>query len=240
MTVRPTRYLRLTAQSVNFRLRGNQPVHFLHVGKCAGTALKEALKNDPPPAPMRLLMHSHGVRMMDLPRGDAFFFIVRDPVDRFVSGFMARRNRDTGRYREPWSPAETRAFERFPTPGAVGIALGAGGARRDEAVEALRSIAHVRSSYWDWFGNERAVRQRASKILWIGFQEELGEHIPQLARRLGSAEIRLPSDPKRANRSEEHVEISSEARDALAAWYRRDYDFVALCRDLATSVDARG
>jgi hypothetical protein len=225
---------------MKLRLQGDEPVHFLHVGKCAGTALKEALKSDPPPPPIRVRMHSHGVRMMDVPHSDAFFFIVRDPVDRFVSGFMARRNRDTGRYREPWSPAETRAFERFPSPNAVGVALSAGGARRDEAVEALRSIAHVRTSYWDWFGNERAVRRRASKILWIGFQEGLEDDIPLLASRLGLTEIRLPADPTRANRSEATVEVSTEARNALAAWYRRDYDFVALCRDLATSVDTRG
>jgi len=239
--VRPTRYLRLTTSNLAARIRGRRSAHFLHVGKSAGTALKQALHDAPPSTRYRVVVHTHGVRMLDLPRGDEFFFIVRDPVDRFVSGFNSRLRKGEPRFHVPWAEAEARAFAAFATPAALGVALAGSGAERTEAEMAMRGIGHVKSSYWDWFGTPAAIRSRERDILWIGFVEDLDSRMPDLARRLGVPALELPSDAVAAHRSmpSRDSALPDEARDALAEWYRREYEFLDLCRELATRIDAR-
>ena len=41
-------------------------------------------------APDVVHLHRHAVRLRDVPVGEKFFFFVRDPVSRFVSGFHSR------------------------------------------------------------------------------------------------------------------------------------------------------
>jgi len=230
--VRPTRYLRLTLASARLRVRGERPAHFLHIGKCAGTAVKQAFIDAPEPTEYHVVMHTHGIRMIDLPRGDKFFFVVRDPVDRFVSGFSSRLREDAPRFRSPWTPAEARAFAIFSTPNDVGLALAGSGEERAAAAGVLRSIEHVRTSYWDWFANPAAVRRREGDILWIGFQETLDVQIADLAESLGVPELRLPAEHAAANRSQPGNDLTPTAREALADWYGRDYEFLALCHEL--------
>jgi Sulfotransferase family len=220
-------------------MRGRRTAHFLHIGKSAGTAMKRALQDAPEPSLYRVVVHTHGVRMVDVPRIDELFFIVRDPIDRFVSGFDSRLRKGEPRFHIPWNEAEARAFADFPSPVELGLALAGRGAERARAELAMRSIGHVRSSYWDWFGSPRAFRRRENDILWIGFVEGLDEQMPELARRLGLPALELPSDDVTAHRSakKDKLELPAQARDALAAWYRRDYEFLDLCRDLAARID---
>jgi hypothetical protein len=173
--------------------------------------------------------------MKDLPRGDKFFFVVRDPVDRFVSGFSGRQRQGLPRHRNPWSAAEARAFARFSSPQELADALAAEGADRAAAVDALTSIDHVRTSYWYWFANPEAFRRRWNDVLFVGFQETLDDQLPVLAERLGLESLEVPSDDVKANRtmgSRDDV-LTPGGREVLASWYVRDYEFVALCRELS-------
>jgi len=215
-------------------MRGRRIAHFLHVGKNAGSALKRGLRDAPQGTHFDVALHPHGVRMMDLPRGDKFFFVVRDPIDRFLSGFSSRQRQGAPRFHQAWTEGEARAFSRFLDPNALGSALASEGAERDAAIDALRSIEHVRTSYWDWFGNPSTFLRRERNVLWIGFVETLDAQLPNLANRLGLDEISLPSDDKLAHRSSSQPHpLEAPARNALAAWYARDYEFIALCREMA-------
>jgi hypothetical protein len=228
-------HLKIALGSVAARARGRRTAHFLHIGKNAGTAIKRALREGPEPARYRVALHTHGVRMRDLPRGDKFFFVVRDPVDRFVSAFYSRQRQGAPRFHQPWTEGEARAFARFAEPEAVGLALAGGGAERAAAVDALRSIEHLRSSYWDWFESADQLRRRQHDILWIGFAEALDSQLDALAAQLGLAAITLPRDDTSAHRRATGPEtaLPDAARDALREWYAADYDFVRLCREIA-------
>jgi hypothetical protein len=140
--------MRLQVESLRARAHRQSIAHFLHPGKTAGTAMKQALQDAGQPPNYRLQLHTHGVRMADLPRGDKFFFVVRDPVDRFVSGFYSRQRQGRPRFVRPWSEGEARAFRRFSTPQELADALSSTGDERASAVDALESIEHVRTSYW--------------------------------------------------------------------------------------------
>jgi hypothetical protein len=227
--------LRLQIESVRARARKEQVAHFLHIGKTAGTAVKFALKNAPAPSHYQLRMHTHGVRMMDIPRRDKFFFVVRDPVDRFASGFGHRQRKGQPRFNEPWSPAEERAFARFGSPQELADGLASEGADRSAAVDALNSIDHVNRSYWFWFGSPLKFRRRFRDVLFVGFQESLDQQMPALADLLGVASLELPDDDVSANRTTRATgeELTPAGRAVLADWYARDYEFLALCRELA-------
>jgi hypothetical protein len=226
--------MRLQVESLQARARRQAVAHFLHPGKTAGTAMKQALRATSPPSRFRLRLHTHGVRMSDLPRGDKFFFVVRDPVDRFVSGFNSRQRQGRPRYERPWSDDEARAFGRFSTPQALADALAGGAGARAQAIDALGSIEHVRTSYWYWFADPGTFRKRWNDVLFVGFQETLEEDVAVLAERLGVESLTLPSDDVAAHRSgDAHEPLSDAARAVLADWYRADYEFVELCRELS-------
>ena len=40
-----------------------------------------------------IVLHSHDCELRQIPSGDKVFFTVRDPIDRFVSGFNSRKRR---------------------------------------------------------------------------------------------------------------------------------------------------
>ena len=95
-----------------------------------------------------LRLHGYETRLSDIPDGEPVAFFVRDPISRFVSGFYSRQRQGQPRYNFPWSGEEQQAFARFRTPSQLGVALSSLDAdRRTAAVQAMKSISHVPSSY---------------------------------------------------------------------------------------------
>src|SRR6056297_1213665 len=90
-----------------------KPVHFLHIRKAGGTAIKEALKDIA--VKQNVILHPHKTRLKDIPEGEKVFFFLRNPVSRFVSGFNSRLREGKPRYNSPWNEGEKVAFSRFPT-----------------------------------------------------------------------------------------------------------------------------
>jgi hypothetical protein len=218
----------------------NRPVaHFLHVGKTAGTAVGAALMAAGSAGDYKIMVQPHGVRLVDVPAEDSFFFCVRDPLSRYVSGFLSRQRQGRPTHYTPWSARETEAFSQFESPDALGRALGAGGVEQSAAEAAMRSIAHVNRSYWFWFGDEEMLRSRAARLLWIGRQESLD--VRPLARALGLGELALPIDGEAAHRAPVGATrlLSPEAEANVRRWYARDYDFLALCDALLNEGIAR-
>lgn len=69
-----------------------RPVHFLHIGKTAGTHLKAMLERiNEAQQDIEFVGHGHKVHLKDLPPGEDYFFAIRDPIARFVSGFYSRK-----------------------------------------------------------------------------------------------------------------------------------------------------
>ena len=84
----------------------------MHIGKTAGTALRFTLVE------IRRRPHTewstgHTTRLDECPPGQKFFFCVRDPTDRFLSGFLSRQREGRPRFDMPWNEEEAIAFSRF-------------------------------------------------------------------------------------------------------------------------------
>lgn len=214
-------------------IAGRRPrAHYLHVGKTAGTAVKQALAPFACSGEFWLLLHPHATTLRDVPVGDKYFFTVRDPIDRYVSAFYSRQRQGQPRYYSPWSDAEESAFGRFSSASSLAEAI----YEDAEAEHAMRNIAHVRDSYWKWFIDESYLRSRRADLLFVARQEHMAADFASLCRRLGVSTT-LSDDPVLVHKSPLTIDrrLSPRAVENLRRWYAPDYEFLALVSDIAPS-----
>jgi hypothetical protein len=183
------------------------------------------------------------VKLKDVPEGEKATFFLRDPIARFCSGFYSRKRRGRPRYDIPWTPGEEAAFGRFSTPDALGAALSSTDSGvRQSAREAMRSIGHVKQSYWEWFGDATYFNSRQSDLFFIGFQETLNEDFRSLLDKLGlPAALQLPTDEIETHRTPADCDrrLGDEAVKNLRQWYALDYQLLESCREIAVHVNSR-
>lgn len=210
------------------RVTGRRLVHFLHIGKTGGTAVKMALgiKNQPRTTSKFLLIgQPHSFRMDQVKANEFCFFVIRDPIQRFVSGFYSRKRKGLPRALHEWTPAEQKAFEQFPTPNSLAEAL-RDPDRQIGADAAMRSIGHVRSSYWDWLIHPDYLKAHQNQILWIGRQENLSSDFESFKTKLDlEVSVSLPTDPVKAHKNPDGLDrhLSDQAIRNLRDWYAADF-----------------
>lgn len=217
-------------------------LHFLHIGKTGGTAIKYALANTPSTECYTLKLHRHRTRLRNIPEGEKVMFFVRDPIARFVSGFYSRMRQGQPRYANPWKEGEEEAFALFKTPNELAMGLASEDEeRRLAAVEAMKKIGHVRSSYWDWFENEEYLHSRFGDLYYIGFQENSREDFEAIKRKLRlPAALQLPTDDVEAHKTPGDLDrrLEPTALQALREWYARDYVFMKFCKEKADEINS--
>jgi hypothetical protein len=215
-------------------MQGRQVIHLLHIGKTGGTAIKHALAPHLDLSQWAIFLSGHSVTLKSVPCGEKVIFFTRDPIKRFVSAFFSRQRQGLPRHHLPWTEEEAVAFQQFETPSQLGEGLTAGDdALRGRAQAAMKSVRHIRSSYWGWFGDEAYFASRAADILFVGRQETLTQDFEQLKTLLGlPANLALPTDEVQSHRNPTNVntKLSELAETNLRDWYARDYEFLELCR----------
>ncbi len=177
------------------RRRDGPVVHFIHIGKTAGSTLVELLRRHG--LDRRVAIHGHEFTLRDVPVGEQCFFFIRDPVSRFVSAFNSRRREGRPTYVYPHSPGEAEAFARFGTPNDLAEALAApDSAVRAEADRAFAAIHHLRRGYEHYLVSPAYLAERARDILFIGRQETFGASWDAVRELLGVAEAGPDSLPR--------------------------------------------
>lgn len=233
---RLARKARARAQRSWHRAQGKPCLHFLHLGKTGGSAVKHAIEHCRNPHLCYVIyLHPHETTLRDVPRGHKFFFFLRDPLSRFVSGFYSRQRQGRPRYFMRWTPGEEAAFRRFESPNALALALSSAAAPERQAAEtAMRSILHVRDSYWKWFESREYFLSRRPDLFFIGFQEQLADDFEVLRNKLFLPCLTLPQDDVYAHRNPADLDRSLEpiAVTNLKRWYAEDFAFVDLCREV--------
>ncbi len=215
-----------------------QRVHFLHIGKTGGSAIKSALDEFRESPEYSLILHGHGITLQDIPNGDSVVFFLRDPISRFISGFYSRQRKGEPRYSIKWRPIEEEIFRHFSTPNEIAVSLA------DEqsnghalAVAALKSVNHFKS-YSKWYIDFNYFRSRADDILFVGFQESLDADFAQLKRILKiPRDVDLPTDDITAHRNPRDINkfIEEKGVAALQEWYSEDYRFISLCKEIMSN-----
>ncbi len=228
------------------RMRGFKMVHFFHIRKAAGTAIRAAVSSRNNLVGSMVvsngyvfLMHGHDFTIKDLKPGEYFFFATREPIGRFVSGFYSRLRQGQPKNFNPWTPGEVVAFDIFKTPNELAEAMTSEDDQlRKNAMTAMQEIRHVNSSYWDWFVDEKTFEENRNRILYILNQKGLNDDFRnfQLMYNIDLGE--LPNDPVKAHRKPDNHkdELSELAKSNLKKWYAREYAFLDMIRDFKPSL----
>jgi hypothetical protein len=117
-------------------------------------------------AAVKLVLHTHETVLADIPCGERVAFAVRDPIERFISGFNDMRRQSRPRYHSPWRPAEAAALRSFPSASVLATQLSTeDGARREEAIRAMEAIRHVARGLSFWLGGIGHLKLRAPDIV---------------------------------------------------------------------------
>ncbi|MBA3684955.1 MAG: hypothetical protein H0W72_06910 [Planctomycetes bacterium] len=160
--------------------------------------------------------------------------MLRDPISRFVSGFLHDERQGYPRWPKSWSPAERLAFERFASPDDLARSLSSTDTtRRQHAVEAMNELSHVRERMVDWFVSLDYARERLADIWFIAFQESLAADFERLRGLLQLPEaVSLPGDEVRSNRAPRNDgALHEDAIANLKRWFSADYALIALLAD---------
>jgi len=212
-------------------------IHFLHIGKNGGTAIKYALQINKKPyfdKDYIIVGHKHNFKLENIYPWEKVFFVVRDPIDRFISGFYSRKRKGQPRIYEEWSDKEKIAFENFNTPNDLALSLIKTNSNYKQAVEAMNSIGHVKTSYWDWFKNEKYFLRRKKNIIFIAELKELNKDFKKFKQKLNIPDyVRLPKDKikKHSNPIEYDKKLDEKSILNLKKWYSKDYDFIRLVKE---------
>lgn len=216
-------------------------LHFLHIGKTGGTAIRHALRAaGPPQTPFgKVKPHRHRFKLRDVGDDEYAFFATRDPVSRFVSSFYSRLRQGRPHYDVEWTEPERQAFGRFTTPRALADALAGEGQDRARAEDAMRGIRHINRPHTWWLGDADHLRERRDRIVFIARQESLSADWEDLKRVLRlDPSLSLPTDPVTAHRGpeEEDRTLSPAGEEAVRAWYAADYAVLAVCEEIRASL----
>jgi hypothetical protein len=145
-------------------------LHFLHIGKTGGSAVRYAL--EPIADRFDIVLHEHSTTLKDVPDHERAFFVVRDPISRFVSGFNSRLRRGRPKNNARWSLGEFLAFSYFKTPNALAEALSSSNGReRRRAEKAMSRIGHVNTRLSTWLGSRDYLLSRRQSLAYVAFDE---------------------------------------------------------------------
>jgi hypothetical protein len=214
-------------------------VHFIHVSKAGGTALRYGIRAARLSAGGQLMSpwgeiwgHDHRFRFCDVGSDDKAVLAFRDPISRFLSGYFSRRRKGAPRYFIEWTDPERQSFEWFPTPQALADALAEpSGELRKRAEFAMQSIRHLNRPMTFWTGKPAYLRKHLDKVLYVARQETLDDDWERLKELLElPRDQMLPHDAVKAHRTtyDGDVDISEKGVQALREWYSDDYELLEI------------
>lgn len=218
-------------------LRGREIVHLIHVRKAGGTAVSNAVRRHRVTKKYALVLERHSFTLKKLPENHKFVFFIRDPVERFISGFYDRKLRGVRNsalahqgYYHAWRPEEKQAFENFDNAEELALSLvSADPKKKAAAIFAMNNIRHVNSSFWDWFISEDVFAKCEPQLLFAGRQETLADDFEKLkAILMLPADVQLPKDPAKSRKTDDNLKqtLSERSREIIRCHYLKDYAFI--------------
>lgn len=217
-----------------------EPIHFLHVGKTGGSAIKYTLKNIRHKR-YRFLFYNHEIKLKDIPEGEKVFFCLRDPITRFISGFNSRKRKGKPLYYTEWTNDEKIAFEIFDKPNDLAEAISSNNKEyREQAYFAMSSICHLNMPYISWFQNKGYLQSRKDDILSILFQEELNECFEELKDTLNlSPQLFLPKNNILNHKTPDKFDtsLSNLGRKNISKWYEKDIELFEFSKHFANTLN---
>ena len=206
-------------------------IHFLHIGKNAGTQIKHIASQINSNSENCIIQtHGHKIVLADLPLQSEYFFSIRQPDARFKSAFYSRKRKGQPRLYVEWSPHEREMFSIFEHANDLAEALFENSPRGHFAFCAMKTSIHFVPQY-DWF-TRNGFFFKFHAPLTILRQENLAEDIEHLVSLLKLRNrISMTDDYllSHQNDYEGIPELSDKAKKNLKAWYVQDFLFYKHC-----------
>lgn len=212
-----------------------ETISFLHITKTGGTSVVAALSPVWDQGNWQIGFSGHEATLDSLPAERMFFSIIRNPIERFVSGFDARMRSERPTYDYPPEPDERAALQRFKTAGALAEALSAGSQEVcTEAKHAMKLIWHVNQPQTDWLGTAKTLSQRSDDVVFLATTATLDRDFPKMVQVLKlPRNVRLPTSAIASNRAPApKPTLSHLAKENLRNWYRDDMDLLSFGEEL--------
>lgn len=214
-----------------YKFRGLKIVHFLHIGRTGGKSIKFALRNELKTKNQIIILHSHSFRFCDVEPGEKVFFCVRDPLERFVSGFYGRKEKLKSNKFKDFTKDEITSLNYFDSPDVLARNLFTERKNISRLVKtAMKSIEHVSSSYYDWFISNQYLTNRLTDILFVCRQRFLNEDFKILKNKLQlPPNVSLPDKNRfSSTNSSIEIELSKSSIKNLKKWYNKEYAFLEI------------
>jgi hypothetical protein len=228
---------------------GKKFVHFIHIGKTGGNSIKGAFNCTSPYLNFkirtnkgyRIICHPHRFTLKDVPVGQGAFLFIRDPLDRYVSGFCSRKRKGYPKNNIPWTEGEAIAFQTFSTPNKLAESLNSSDIKlKERGIKAMNEIQHVNSHLSRWYGGVEYFSKRVNDIVMIGRTEVMEKSFRFLKKKLGIKDIvSLPENKKDRHQAPGIIDrnMSERARQNIKIWYKEDYEFIDLVENMRNKID---
>lgn len=220
--------LELSLRRVRRSTSGLRVVYFLHIGKAAGSQVKQMMAQVNA-ARSDIYLHglTHDVALAELPEPSDYFFSIRDPISRFRSGFYSRKRRGRPLNDIAWTPHEETAFANFEHAADLAEALFAPSEEGLKAAAAMKSIRHTAQDQIDWFALAGDIFTTRPPV-WVLRQEHLEQDLKILLDRLGvdfAPEARKDVKGSHANDYSGIPDLTEKGIANLRRWYAQDFAF---------------
>jgi len=211
------------------RSKGIKNIHFLHVGKTGGAAIKNTLNNYIT-SQYCFFGHHHIIKLKHISNKDKVIFSVRDPIERFISAFYFAKDRSKfiGKF---FSPKACYYLDHFDTADDLAIALYSKLYKeRIIAQQTMLLVPHLKENYWYWFKNKDYLQKRLTSILYVFSCKNLNNDFLKF-RDFINADSTLELPQKKdikanVNFNKHNKTISNEGIENLKKWLTKDFEFL--------------
>jgi hypothetical protein len=128
-----------------------------------------------------MVRRTHQTGLRDLPANARYFFSIRDPISRFVSGFYSRKVQNRPSRFAAWTQGEELTFGLYDHAAQLAEDLFERGVAGRRALEAMCSLGHAPSQI-SWF-NEGGCFLTYRPPVWIIRQEHFDTDLAEFLRR---------------------------------------------------------
>ena len=213
---------------------------FIHIGKTAGNTVKSIASDVNHNYNKKLHIYPHNCDLKNILRfrKDRISFILRDPAERFISGFYSRMRNGRPLNNRLWSLKEAISYLYFPDANKLCEALGDDDERLySAALYAINSIQHLKRGYSFYFQSVDMIKKYEDRFYAIVPFDKLHDYMHEIFSPLG-----VPQDFVEKNMQKYHAapvetarrtaELTQAARENLRSFLQQDYEiyeYLKLC-----------
>ena len=208
-------------------------IAFLHIGKTGGTQITNIFSKITK-CDFKIVKYNHDVHLSDISIKNKYFFSIRRPINRYLSGFYSRYRKGMPRTYVEWTEDEAHAFKNFLDANELAESIFLTNEKGKKARAAITGIGHINANQYDWFQKFSFLDKRPP--LFIIRQENFKSDMNTLLKILKinfNVNDLIDSDLKVSHRNDySSVDpLSDLAIKNLNNWYARDNLFYELCQD---------